>query len=105
MRERILTDRYPEPDARQRRVVELSISLLGLVVLAPLLAVIAVLIKLDSPGPVFFIQKRVGRFERPFTVFKFRSMRRAREDEQTVPQIDDIEAFRFRPPNFEARVT
>jgi len=50
-------------------------ALVGLVVLAPLLALIALAIKLDSPGPVFFIQPRVGRGGRPFKLIKFRTMR------------------------------
>ena len=48
--------------------------MLGLVVLSPLLALIALLIKLESPGPVFFTQKRVGKDEKPFEIIKFRSM-------------------------------
>jgi lipopolysaccharide/colanic/teichoic acid biosynthesis glycosyltransferase len=48
---------------------------LGLLLLAPLLLVVAVWVKLDSPGPVFYRQERVGRFGRPFRIHKFRSMR------------------------------
>ena len=47
----------------------------GLLALAPLFAVIALLIKLDSPGPVFFRQRRLGKGFRPFWIYKFRSMR------------------------------
>jgi lipopolysaccharide/colanic/teichoic acid biosynthesis glycosyltransferase len=57
-----------------KRLFDLLAGALGLVVLAPLLVVIAVWIKLDSPGPVFFLQERVGRFGRPFRIVKFRSM-------------------------------
>jgi lipopolysaccharide/colanic/teichoic acid biosynthesis glycosyltransferase len=46
-----------------------------LMLLAPLLAVIAILVKLDSPGPVLFRQLRLGRDAQPFTVNKFRTMR------------------------------
>lgn len=51
------------------------VAVLGLVTLSPLLALIAAAIKLDSPGPVFFIQERVGRGGRPFGLIKFRTMR------------------------------
>ena len=47
---------------------------MALVILAPLLAVIAIAIKLDSRGPVLFTQQRVGLRGRPFTLLKFRTM-------------------------------
>ena len=50
-------------------------SAVGLVLLAPFLALIAILVKLDSPGPVFFVQKRVGRGGREFDLIKFRTMK------------------------------
>jgi len=57
-----------------KRLVDLSVSAAALVALAPLFGVLAVLIKLDSPGPVFFRQRRIGRGTRPFLLLKFRSM-------------------------------
>jgi lipopolysaccharide/colanic/teichoic acid biosynthesis glycosyltransferase len=48
--------------------------MVGLAVLAPLLAVIALAIKLDSDGPVLFVQERIGRGGRPFDLLKFRTM-------------------------------
>jgi lipopolysaccharide/colanic/teichoic acid biosynthesis glycosyltransferase len=56
------------------RTFELVLSVLLLLALAPLLALIAVLVRLDSPGPVLFRQGRVGRDQQPFTVNKFRTM-------------------------------
>jgi lipopolysaccharide/colanic/teichoic acid biosynthesis glycosyltransferase len=57
-----------------KRVVDIVISLLGLTLLSPIFAVVAAAIKLTSSGPVFFRQERVGRFGRPFQIFKFRTM-------------------------------
>jgi exopolysaccharide biosynthesis polyprenyl glycosylphosphotransferase len=57
-----------------KRGLDLAVSCLALVFLAPLLAVCAIAIKLDTPGPVLFRQRRVGRDDTPFEVFKFRSM-------------------------------
>ena len=45
-----------------------------LVVLLPLMALIALAIKIDNPGPVLYCQQRAGLLDRPFTLFKFRSM-------------------------------
>jgi exopolysaccharide biosynthesis polyprenyl glycosylphosphotransferase len=58
-----------------QRVLSIFVSATGLVAAAPFMAVIAGLIKLESPGPVFFIQERVGLGGRLFRVFKFRTMR------------------------------
>ena len=58
-----------------KRVLDLLLSFLGIVLLSPLLLVLAVLVKLTSPGPVLFRQKRVGKNRTYFEIFKFRSMR------------------------------
>ena len=57
-----------------KRLLDIVLSLTALIVLAPLLLVLALLVKLDSPGPAFFKQKRVGRNEKLFDIYKFRSM-------------------------------
>lgn len=57
-----------------KRLFDIAASLAGLLLLAPLFAAIAVWIKLDSPGPVFFRQQRIGRHGEPFSIFKFRTM-------------------------------
>ena len=57
-----------------KRILDILISLLGIVVLALPFLLIAIIIKLDSPGPVFFGQKRVGKNKKLFTILKFRSM-------------------------------
>ena len=57
-----------------KRVVDLVGSVVGLVVLSPVFAVVAALVKLESPGPAFFTQERVGRGGRWFRIIKFRTM-------------------------------
>jgi exopolysaccharide biosynthesis polyprenyl glycosylphosphotransferase len=57
-----------------KRTMDLALSVAGLVLLAPVFALIAALIKLDSPGPVFFRQVRMGAGGRTFRIWKFRTM-------------------------------
>jgi lipopolysaccharide/colanic/teichoic acid biosynthesis glycosyltransferase len=59
---------------RAKRCFDLCATIAGLVVLSPLLLIVALLIKLDDGGPVFFRQQRVGRAGRRFRVWKFRTM-------------------------------
>jgi lipopolysaccharide/colanic/teichoic acid biosynthesis glycosyltransferase len=58
-----------------KRLFDIVVSAAGLIVLCPLFASIAVLIKWDSDGPVLFKQSRIGRHFRPFFIYKFRTMR------------------------------
>ncbi len=58
----------------QKRLFDIVASAIGLVLLAPFFAIMALLIKLDSRGPVFFMQRRYGFNQEPFRIFKFRSM-------------------------------
>ena len=58
-----------------KRAFDIASALLGLALLAPLFLVVAAWIKLDSPGPVFFRQERIGRGGTPFRIHKFRTMR------------------------------
>lgn len=57
-----------------KRLFDLVLSSVGLVLISPILIIIAVWIKLDDPGPVFYRGERIGRFGQPFRIFKFRSM-------------------------------
>ena len=57
-----------------KRAFDVLLSSLGLLMLSPVLIAIAVAVKLDSPGPVFYRQERVGRFGRSFRIHKFRTM-------------------------------
>lgn len=58
-----------------KRIIDLTLSIAGLVVLSPVLLTVAIAIKLDSPGPVLFKQKRVGINKTHFNIYKFRTMR------------------------------
>lgn len=60
-----------------KRAFDVFASACGLVALAPLFVVVALAVRLDSPGPAFFRQTRIGRDGRPFLIWKFRSMRAA----------------------------
>ena len=57
-----------------KRSFDLFFSIIGLIVISPFLVLISVLIKIDSDGPVFFGQERVGRYLHPFKIYKFRTM-------------------------------
>ncbi len=61
-------------NAAVKRVLDVAISSVALVVLAAPLAIVAALVKLTSPGPVFYRQERTGLVGKPFTIYKFRSM-------------------------------
>lgn len=57
-----------------KRLMDVVFSLVGLLVLSPLMLLIAVLMKQSSPGPVLYAGTRIGRFGKPFRLFKFRTM-------------------------------
>lgn len=58
-----------------KRVFDVAVSAIALLLLSPILLAIAIAVKLDSPGPVFYRQRRVGFHRQPFDIIKFRSMR------------------------------
>ena len=57
-----------------KRIFDIVVAFIGLVLLFPVCILVAVLVKLDSPGSIFFTQDRVGRGFRPFRIYKFRTM-------------------------------
>jgi exopolysaccharide biosynthesis polyprenyl glycosylphosphotransferase len=63
-----------------KRVLDIVGAAVGLFLLSPLLIVIAIAVKLDSPGPIFFVQERAGYRTRPFRMLKFRSMQHGQAD-------------------------
>jgi polysaccharide biosynthesis protein PslA len=64
----------------KKRTLDLAVTVPAIILLSPLLLIIAVAIKIETPGPVLFRQKRVGRNNQLFDIFKFRSMRDDRSD-------------------------
>lgn len=88
-----------------KRAFDIVISILVLIPMAPILAIVALLIKLDSPGPVIFKQTRVGRGGKLFEVFKFRSMRTGAEQEvQQLQEHNEADGPLFKMRN-DPRVT
>jgi exopolysaccharide biosynthesis polyprenyl glycosylphosphotransferase len=63
-----------------KRIMDLLVAGFGLVFAAPLLLLVSILIKLETPGPVFYIQERVGKDGRLFNITKFRSMKTDAEE-------------------------
>jgi lipopolysaccharide/colanic/teichoic acid biosynthesis glycosyltransferase len=63
-----------------KRLIDVLVSVVGLILLLPVAAIVAVLVKLDSRGPVLFRQERIGRAFHPFVIYKFRTMAAARTD-------------------------
>ncbi len=70
----IMPQMMPAWEWRIKRLMDIVVSLIVLIGFLPLWVLVAILIKLESPGPVFFRQKRVGKNGKIFTVYKFRSM-------------------------------
>ena len=73
-----------------KRLFDLTSSFIGILVLLPLMLVISIVIKLDSKGPVFFKQKRVGKDGKLFTMIKFRSMSIVQKSKSTVSVKGDV---------------
>lgn len=80
-----------------KRLMDVILATVALVLTSPLLLIIALAIKLDSPGPVFFRQERGGRWGKPFRIFKFRSMTAdAWERRNTVAQQNEVDGPLFK---------
>jgi exopolysaccharide biosynthesis polyprenyl glycosylphosphotransferase len=88
---RVHSTRLAMPGLVLKRAADLSLTVVAIVVGAPLMALIAVAIKIDSHGPVFYRQRRVGLGGREFMMWKFRSM--DREAEATFDQIAHLNAY------------
>ena len=76
-----------------KRLLDIALSLGGIIILALPMALIALAIKLDSPGPVFFKQKRVGKNKEHFSILKFRTMRTDTPPEAPTHELSDPEKW------------
>ena len=76
-----------------KRRIDFLLSLLGTILLSPVLAALAVWVKCSSPGPVLFKQKRVGRGKTYFQIYKFRSMRSDTPKDMPTHLLENPEAF------------
>jgi len=75
-----------------KRIFDIFISIVALVILSPLFLAVAILVKIDSAGDVFFLQERIGKNGKPFYPFKFRTMKKGAVNEGlgfTVSENDD----------------
>lgn len=57
-----------------KRIFDFLLSLIGIIIISPILIIVSILIKLDSKGNILFLQKRVGRYGKEFNIYKFRTM-------------------------------
>ena len=76
-----------------KRTIGFILSLCGLIVLLPLFLLISLWIKLDSPGPVFFRQRRIGKNKSEFSILKFRSMRTDTPKDMPTHLLNNAESY------------
>jgi len=77
----------PDWEQSVKRVFDIVVSLFSLVILFPVMLFFMIWIKLDSKGPIFYLQERIGRYGRPFKIIKFRTMYEGAEN--GVPQLSN----------------
>lgn len=93
---RVSRDLMPAWEQNLKRLIDIAASLIALILLAPLFIFLAVGVKLSSRGPVFYSHERIGRYGKPFVIYKFRSM--VQDAEKSGPALsseDDPRITRF----------
>ena len=88
-----------------KRVLDIVLSFIGIVFAAIPMLIVAVIIKLDSPGPVFFRQKRVGKNKKYFTIIKFRSMPITAPHDMPTHQLENPESMLSGFQRFERKMS
>ena len=76
-----------------KRFCDIVISLIALIILFPFLVVFSIIIKLESKGPIFFKQKRIGKNKKIFTIYKFRTMRSDTPKDMPTHMLKDAESY------------
>jgi len=80
-----------------KRSFDYCATLFGLMLISPLLVLVAALIKLDSKGPIFYKQKRIGLYGKEFEMYKFRSMRQDADKEyEKLKQLNETNELMFK---------
>lgn len=74
------TSRLASWQGRVKRLADIVLAGLGLLLTSPFFLIVAILIKRSSPGPIFFVQERIGKDGRPFPFYKFRTMQHRSDD-------------------------
>ena len=82
-----------------KRIFDVLFATAALLAFWPLLVILAIVVMLESPGPILFRQRRIGMGEKPFQVLKFRTMRSTPGDEEStpVPDVSDFSEYVFDP--------
>lgn len=80
--------------AKLKRAFDIVVAGIGLILLLPLIAAVAILVRINLGRPILFRQERPGRFAKPFTLFKFRTMRQTRWQERSpLPDAQRLSPF------------
>ncbi|MCK9324528.1 MAG: sugar transferase [Bacteroidales bacterium] len=89
-------DLMPPWEHNLKRIMDVGVSLVALVLLLPIYLILAIGVKLSSPGPIFYSHERIGRYGKPFMIYKFRSMYQdAEKDGPALSSQDDSRITSF----------
>lgn len=88
-----------------KRVIDIALSCIGIVVLAIPMFIVAIIIKIDSPGPVFFKQKRFGKNKKYFIIIKFRSMPVTAPHDMPTHKLENSEQMLSKFQRFERKMS
>ena len=83
-----------------KRLLDIVLSLCGIIVLLPVFIIIAVAIVIDDPGAIFFRQKRVGKNKKLFKILKFRSMKMSTPHDMPTHMLENPEQYGYDPGSF-----